>query len=198
MIKMSLAGGAIAATALLLTACSSRSGTSVGTSSATTSAAAGAGSSAAADMTTSPAGSGRSAGIGTASGVSGRYLVDANGKAIYILTSDKPGGPSPCTTACLKFWPPVAAPSPLPSAVTGVKATFGSTQAADGTNELTIDGYPAYTFSKDTGPGTTDGQGIVSFGGTWWLVSPSGSFITAATGSASPPSSSSAGAYSAY
>ena len=110
--------------------------------------------------------------VSVASGSLGSYLVDASGKAIYILTSDKPGGASACTTACLKFWPPVAAPSPLPSGISGVTATFGTFKAADGSSELTINGYPAYNFVKDTGPGTTAGQGMVSFGGTWWLVSP--------------------------
>jgi predicted lipoprotein with Yx(FWY)xxD motif len=173
-------GGVIAlgAAAALLAACASSSGSSSNTSSAAAAAAA----------TTSAApsaASGASAVIKTATGPLGSYLADSSGKAIYILTSDKPNGASACTTACLKFWPPVAAPSPIPSGLSGVSAKFGTFTAADGSSELTINGYPAYTFAKDTGPGTTAGQGVVSFGGTWWLVTPTGSWITSAAASSS-------------
>jgi predicted lipoprotein with Yx(FWY)xxD motif len=118
-------------------------------------------------------------------------LVDGSGKAIYILTSDKPNGASACTTQCLQFWPPVPAPSPLPSGLSGVSATFGTFTAADGSSQLTINGYPAYTFANDTGPGVTKGQGVKSFGGTWWLVTPSGSWITTAAASSSNAAASS-------
>jgi predicted lipoprotein with Yx(FWY)xxD motif len=196
MIKMTFVVAAVAATAALLTACSSSSGSSASTTSAaagSTAAASSAGSTAAASS-----GSTGTAAISVATSPLGSYLVDSTGKAIYILTSDKPNGASACTTGCLQAWPPVAAPTPLPSGISGVTATFGTFKAADGTNELTINGYPAYNFIKDTGPGTTSGQGIVSFGGTWWLLSPSGSFITASAGSASPASSSAGAVVPAY
>ena len=178
----------LAALATTLTACSSGSGSG----SATTTAAA-AGTTSAAASSSAPS---TPAAIATASGTAGSYLVDASGKALYILTSDKPnGGATACTVGCLKFWPPVAAPSPLPSGLSGITATFGTATAADGSSELTINGYPVYTFAKDTGPGTTAGQGVVSFGGTWWLVTPSGSWITAA---ASAPASSAKASTSGY
>ena len=72
-----------------------------------------------------------------------------------------------------------------------MSAKFGTFTAADGSSELTINGYPAYTFAKDTGPGTTAGQGVASFGGTWWLVNPSGSWITTAAASSSNAAASS-------
>lgn len=180
--KQTLGAAAIMAAAALLASCSSGSSSS---SSGTTTAAAGA-SSTAAPASSSAAATGD---IATASGSLGAYLVDKSGKAIYVLTSDKPGGASACTAACLKAWPPVAAPTPLPTGLSGVSATFGTFTAADGSSQLTVNGYPAYTFIKDTGPGTTAGQGIASFGGTWWLVTPTGSWITAAA--ASPTTSAS-------
>ena len=173
-----------AAAAAVLSACASSSGSS---STSSTTAAAAAPSSAASSAAGSAAATGS---ISTASGTLGSYLVDGSGKSIYILTSDKPGGASACTTSCLKFWPPVAAPSPLPS-ISGVSAKFGTFTAADGSSELTINGYPAYTFAKDTGPGMTAGQGVASFGGTWWLVQPSGSWITTAAASSSNAAASS-------
>jgi len=175
---------AAAASVVLLAACASGS-----SNSAASSQPAGAAPSAA------PAASGGSstgAAISTASSKDGTILVDSTGKSIYILTSDKPNGASACTTQCLQFWPAVTAPSPLPTSLAGVTAKLGTFMAADGSSQLTINGYPAYTFSKDTGPGTIDGQGVKSFGGVWWLVTPSGSWITTAAASASDAVSSSA------
>ena len=177
--------GVFAAGAALLAGCASGSSSSSGTSTAAAAAATTSAGSSAAAATGGGA-------ISVANGPLGSYLADSSGKAIYILTSDKPGGASACTTQCLSFWPPVAAPSPLPSGISGVSATFGTFKAADGSSELTINGYPAYTFTKDTGPGTTDGQGVASFGGTWWLVKPTGSWITTAAASSSNAAASSA------
>lgn len=182
---------ALAGAATVLAACGSSSG-----GSATSTAAGAATTSAAATSAAAPSGGsgGASGAVSVASGSHGSYLTDAAGKAIYILTSDKPGGATACTTACLKFWPPVAAPATPPSGISGVSATFGTSKAADGSSELTINGYPAYEFSADTGPGTTNGQGKVSFGGTWWLVAPSGSWITTAAASSSNAAASSSAA----
>jgi predicted lipoprotein with Yx(FWY)xxD motif len=169
-----------AAAAALLSACASSSGS--GSSSSTSTAAA------ASSPAATPAAATGS--ISTASGALGTYLVDGSGKSIYILTSDKPGGASACTTQCLTFWPPVAAPSPLPT-ISGATAKFATFTAADGSSELTINGYPAYTFKNDTAPGMTAGQGVKSFGGVWWLVTPSGSWITTAAASSSNAAASS-------
>jgi predicted lipoprotein with Yx(FWY)xxD motif len=173
-------GAAVAALALLA-GCSSGS-----TSSSNSSGAVAAAPTSSVAASSSPS---IAAAVSTATGPLGAYLVDSTGKAIYILTSDKPGGASACTAACLKAWPPIPAPAATPSGIAGITATFGTFTAADGASEMTINGYPAYNFVKDTGPGTIAGQGIVSFGGTWWLLSPSGSFITTAAPKASASSS---------
>ncbi len=186
---------AMAAAVAVLAACSSGTSSSSGSSSTVAAASSAAAGSSSASSSAAAAVSGA---VSVASGPLGRYLVDKSGKAIYILTSDKPNGASACTVGCLKAWPPIAAPTPLPSGLTGITATFGTFSAADGSSELTINGYPAYNFIKDTGPGTTAGQGVVSFGGTWWLVAPSGSWITAAVAPASSSAASSAASASAY
>ena len=41
------------------------------------------------------------------------------------------------------------------------------------------DGKTLYLFAKDTKPGDVRGEGIVHFGGSWWLVSARGAQITA-------------------
>jgi len=66
----------------------------------------------------------------------------------------------------------------------GAKASdLGTITRSDGSKQVTYDGHPLYYFSGDSGPGTAAGQGSDGFGAKWWLVSPSGSDITAAVSS---------------
>jgi hypothetical protein len=70
----------------------------------------------------------------------------------------------------------------------GVQASLlGTVRSADGSLYLTYAGYPLYTFSGDSASGQAKGQGIVSFGGTWWAISPSGAPVTAGSAPASGP-----------
>ena len=62
----------------------------------------------------------------------------------------------------------------------GAKASdIGTITRSDGTKQVTYDGHPLYYFSGDSGPGTATGQGSDGFGAKWWLVSPTGSDVTA-------------------
>jgi predicted lipoprotein with Yx(FWY)xxD motif len=68
----------------------------------------------------------------------------------------------------------VTAPTTIPTSVPGVTAKLGSFTRPDGKKQLTIDRLPVYTFSGDSGPGKTSGQGKNLNGGLWWVVSPAG------------------------
>jgi len=109
----------------------------------------------------------------------GPVLVDAKGLTVYLLTADKPGHSS-CSTQCLQYWPPVAAPAgaSVPS-VGGISAALAEAKTITGAPMLTAGGWPLYTFVKDKAPGDVAGQGVKSFGGTWYAVSPSGAAVTA-------------------
>jgi hypothetical protein len=88
----------------------------------------------------------------------------------------------------LQSWPIVAAPATPPSGQASVTARLGALDRADGGRQLTVDGDPIYTFTGDTGPGSTAGQGQRFDGGVWWALTPAGAAIT--TGSqvaAAPP-----------
>jgi predicted lipoprotein with Yx(FWY)xxD motif len=111
----------------------------------------------------------------------GPILVDSTGKALYVFAIDKPGH-SACTATCLQYWPIVPAPNPLPSTLPGVTAKLGVLHRPDGGAQLTVNEYPVYTFAGDTGPGTTKGQGKNLSGGLWWIIAPSGKWITAPSG----------------
>lgn len=119
----------------------------------------------------------------------GEVLVDARGETVYLLTADTVGH-STCSAACLQYWPAVA-PGHASSTVT---AKVASTSTAGGSKIATVGGWPLYTYIQDQKPGDVTGEGISSFGGVWYAVSPSGQPVKAA-GTAPSSSTSSAPAY---
>ncbi|SEE41062.1 COG4315 family predicted lipoprotein [Jiangella alba] len=109
----------------------------------------------------------------------GTVLTDADGNTLYT-TDAEADGTIHCVDGCEDFWPPVAATSSdVPSDVSGVTGTFGVVARPDGSDQLTIDGKPLYTFSEDSGPGSFTGDGFEDdFQGThfvWHAVTADGS-----------------------
>ena len=102
----------------------------------------------------------------------GRVLVDGRGHTVYLLTADTPGRSS-CTAQCLASWPAVA-PGASADQLDGVTAPVGSAALPGGGRIVTVGGRRAYTYAKDQAPGDVEGQGVKSFGGVWWAVSPAG------------------------
>jgi predicted lipoprotein with Yx(FWY)xxD motif len=131
-----------------------------------------------------------STGVSTATTAPGKILVDSQGRTMYAFAADSKGK-SNCTGSCLQYWPAVPAGAKAPKASAGVTASFGVLHRQDGTTQLTVDGWPMYTYVGDSKPGATTGQGKNLDGGLWWVVSPSGSWITKAKSSATPTRSSS-------
>lgn len=109
------------------------------------------------------------AGLHVASTSLGHVLVDSSGRTVYMLTADSPGHSS-CSSACLAYWPPVA-PGAKASTVT---AKVASTTASNGSKIVTAGGWPLYTFIQDQKPGDVTGEGVATYGGVWYAVSPSG------------------------
>jgi predicted lipoprotein with Yx(FWY)xxD motif len=116
----------------------------------------------------------------------GAVLADPRGRTIYMYTRDSPGH-SACTAACLQSWPIVTAPAITPSAVAAITARLGTLDRADGGRQLTVNGYPIYTFTADTGPGSTAGQGQRLNGGVWSALTPAGAAITTSSPATTPP-----------
>jgi predicted lipoprotein with Yx(FWY)xxD motif len=138
-------------------------------------------------------GAGTSGVVGVATTSLGPVLVDSKGFTVYMLTADTKGH-STCSAQCLQYWPLVPAPAGagIPP-VQGVSAALATTKATSGASMVTAGGWPLYTFVKDTAPGQVAGQGVKTFGGTWYAVSPSGSPVTTAAKSAPATTSSSSG-----
>ncbi len=98
------------------------------------------------------------------------FLVDGKGMTLYLFTKDSPGT-STCTGNCEKSWPPLLT-NGTPVAGTGVDSSkFGTTTRADGTTQVTYNGWPLYYYAKDQQPSDTNGDGI---GSVWFLITPSG------------------------
>ncbi len=168
--KQSAALGAAVLSALLLAGCAS---SPAGTTDP------GAGSGAIPAPTTSAA---SAAVLTTASTSLGTIVVDGDGMTVYFYDKDVKGeSASVCTGGCASAWPAVTTTSSSPT-VTGVTGTVGTIAGPGGTQQLTIDGLPVYTYAGDSKAGDVTGQGS---GGIWWAVNPDGSELTDADSTSS-------------
>jgi len=106
-------------------------------------------------------------------------LTGAGGRTLYVLTPETSTHLLCTSSACVQAWPPVtvSSASALPHAVAGVSGTLGTVTRPDGTVQVTIDGQPLYTYAGDSGSGQANGEGLQSFGGTWYVVSPAGAAV---------------------
>jgi predicted lipoprotein with Yx(FWY)xxD motif len=180
--RAAFAGVFGAAAVLALAACGSSSGSgSSSTSSSTPS-----------STSSSATGGASAAGVHTTqSATLGTIVVDGKGMTLYRFDMDtnKPSA-SHCTGQCAALWP--AAPATSASSVKGIdQKLLGSITGTDGSKQLTVNGWPLYTYAQDSKAGDTTGQGV---GGTWWAVTPAGG-KAAATSSPTTSNSTSGGSY---
>ena len=99
-------------------------------------------------------------------------LVDAAGKAVYMLTGDTPSHPKCTSASCHSAWPALTTRAKRLTAGKGVKGRLGVWHHGK-ISQVTLNGHPLYTFAADS-VGTASGEGIVNFGGTWELFAGSG------------------------
>ncbi len=180
-----------AATSLILAACGTTPAASTRPTPTPTSSA-----SAASGSAPSPA-SGVTVRTATVSGF-GSVLVDGSGRTLYMLSSES-GGKLTCTVAngCTQYWQELD----LASGATAATATGGALSSKLGTETgatglvVTYSGWPLYTYTGDGSKGQANGEGLTSFGGTWYVLRASGTPVTSAAASSSPSSPSSAPGY---
>jgi predicted lipoprotein with Yx(FWY)xxD motif len=94
-------------------------------------------------------------------------LVDASGMTLYHLSGEGNGKFICTSAACTQVWHPVSASAG--STPSGSVGSLGSVKRPDGTEQVTYQGTPLYTFSGDQAPGQAKGQGIKDVG-TWAAV----------------------------
>ena len=104
----------------------------------------------------------------------GKVLVNAKGMTLYEFTGDT-ATKSNCTGKCATLWPPLTV-SGKPVAGHGVSGTLSTLARSGGRKQVEIAGHPLYTYSGDSKPGQTAGEGLL---GKWFAVSASGSAVKA-------------------
>jgi predicted lipoprotein with Yx(FWY)xxD motif len=113
----------------------------------------------------------------SSSGDLGDFVVDADGRTLYIFLNDSPGT-SACSAECAADWPPATVDGTSPSAGEGVTAELGTLERDDGSLQLTLDGWPLYRYAGDAAAGDTSGEGV---GGVWFVGRPDGTVATPGT-----------------
>ena len=125
-----------------------------------------------------------SASVSVADSSLGQILVDGNGKTLYLFEADT-STQSTCSGGCAQAWPPVTT-NGAPKAAGGASASLlGTTARSDGTTQVTYGGHPLYSFTGDTKPGDTNGEGSTAFGAGWDVLTPTGEKIEKSASSTS-------------
>lgn len=105
----------------------------------------------------------------------GWFVTNDEGLPLYRYDKDVPKpSKSNCEGECAKAWKPVLADkTPMATGVDPI--SMGVLTRPDGTKQLTIQGWPQYTFAEDKVAGDMKGQGK---GGVWFVTAPNGAKIT--------------------
>lgn len=104
----------------------------------------------------------------TVNGTVETVLTNVGGKTLYYLTADTPTSTA-CTGQCITFWFPLLATG-APTSATPLLHQLSVLANANG-QQVEYDGHLLYAFKGDAA-GQANGEGIVSFGGTWHVVTP--------------------------
>lgn len=132
--------GGFGAVALLVAACGS-SASSTSTTASTSTSSGSAGTAAVVKVITVP--------------TYGAILTDSSGKPLYTLSGT-------CTGSCAAAWPALTVSGSAKPTGTGVTGTLSTVKEADGSNQVTYNGSPVYTFVQDSS-GHVTGQGVAGF-----------------------------------
>jgi predicted lipoprotein with Yx(FWY)xxD motif len=127
--------------------------------------------------------------VSTSSGSLGVYLVDGQGRTLYLLDGE-PEGTSGCYDACATAWPPLATTGDPTAAGDAVAKDLSTSTRTDGITQVLYDGHALYTYAQDGAPGQTTGQGLTQQGGTWWVVGIDGAPIKSPSAASTTASSS--------
>ncbi len=100
----------------------------------------------------------------------GTVLVNAQGRTLYYFVPER-GGRVVCTGQCTNAWPPLFSASMAPTAGAALPGQLGVVARA-GSEQITYNHWPLYTFAGDGGPDQTNGQGVFGFGGKWFVATP--------------------------
>src|SRR5256886_382117 len=104
----------------------------------------------------------------TVKGQSETVLTNAKGLTLYYFTTDS-ATQSALSRNCLQVWPPLLfTGSGGPTSSTPLTGKL-SVQTDINGNQIEYNGHPLYTFSGDSAPGQTNGEGLY---GVWFVATP--------------------------
>ena len=107
--------------------------------------------------------------MATVKGTSETILTNTQGMSLYYRITDMPPT-TVCSGGCASVWPPLlVSGSNTATSTTSLPGKLSVQADANGT-QVEYNGHPLYTFSGDTAPGQTTGEG---FAGIWHVVTPS-------------------------
>ena len=100
----------------------------------------------------------------------GTILLDRSGRSLYLFTPDE-RNVSNCAGLCALAWPPLLTVND-PVGGEGLSADHvGTITRADGSAQVTYNGWPLYYFAFDNRPGDTNGQDSFD---VWYVLSTDG------------------------
>lgn len=124
----------------------------------------------------------------------GKVLVNSAGHTLYLFTPDHQKKPT-CSGACASAWPPLDVKG-KPTGGSGVKSSLlGTVKGKNGKTQVTYNHWPLYTFADDSAAGQHNGEGLSSFGGTWYAISAAGKEVHVASSSATTTTTSGGGGW---
>lgn len=104
----------------------------------------------------------------TVKGTSETILTNAQGLTLYYLTADT-ATTAACAGTCAGIWPPLLfTGTGSPTSASPLSGALSAVTDANG-HQVEYNGHPLYTYSKDTAPGQTNGEG---FKGKWFVATP--------------------------
>lgn len=109
---------------------------------------------------------------GTSVAKMGKVVENQKGFVFYRFDSDGDDpSKSTCDGDCAKIWPPALTNDGKPT-IKGVDSKLvGTVTRTDGTKQLTLKGWPLYTYIGDKKPGEWKGQNV---NGKWFVITPTG------------------------
>ncbi|PWR11029.1 hypothetical protein DKT68_07065 [Micromonospora acroterricola] len=109
----------------------------------------------------------------------GPIVLDGQGFTLYRFDRDSSSpSQSNCTEGCLMEWLPVLVSEKIKFENLD-PAKLGAMARPDGTQQVTVGGWPVYRYADDKVPGQISGQGA---DGLWFVVAPDGAKAAAPGG----------------
>jgi predicted lipoprotein with Yx(FWY)xxD motif len=125
--------------------------------------------------TTASSGGGAAVVSTSSNGKLGTFLVDSKGNTLYYFEKDKQNSnKSACSGACAGVWPAYTTSGSPKASKSASASKLGSFKRSDGSTQVTYNGWPLYTYTADSGPGSTKGEDLKEFGASWYVLTPAG------------------------